>query len=139
VRLCMGVHVCNARIHEQVYVCGRGRKCACVHACMRSCVHVYVHPGPRPNNLSFALSLWRLCWQMLAPPQSLQMLLQRLCSQMPVDAPAVLAVPRLCCQMHFRCYGGHAGRCRRPRSPAGALERKETRNFKNIDGLWFRV
>ena len=31
---------------------------------------------------SLHLLLWRLCWQMLAPPQSLQLLLRRLCWQM---------------------------------------------------------
>jgi len=49
---------------------------------------------------SLQMILRRLCWQMLAPPQSLQALLWRLCSQMLVPPQSLhLLLTRLCWQM----------------------------------------
>jgi len=47
--------------------------------------------------------LWRLCWQMLVPPQSLQVLLWRLCWQMLVPPQSLHPLlRRLCWQMLVR-------------------------------------
>ena len=44
--------------------------------------------------------LMRLCWQMLVPPQSLQVLLMRLCWQMPVPPQSLqVLLLRICWQM----------------------------------------
>ena len=79
----------------------------------------------RSRPLSRVFSLLRLCWQMLAPPQSLQTLLSRLCEQM-LAPPQFLLMsssggyagrypcPRSPC---IRSSCGYAGRCWRPRSP----------------------
>ena len=53
-----------------------------------------VAPDPAVGAHAFAKQLrqrrlMRLCWQMLAPQQSLQMLLRRLCSQMLVPPPSL--------------------------------------------------
>ena len=49
---------------------------------------------------SLHLLLWRLCWQMLVPPQSLHLLLSRLCGQILVHPQSLHCfLCRLCAQM----------------------------------------
>jgi hypothetical protein len=49
---------------------------------------------------SLQVLIWRLCWQMLVPPQSLHLLLRRLCSQMlPPPQSLKVLLMRLCWQM----------------------------------------
>ena len=59
---------------------------------------------------SLQVFLTRLCWQMLVPPQSLQVLLRRLCGQMLVPPQSLhLLLMQLCWQMPVPPQSLHLG------------------------------
>ena len=137
-RLCMGVHGCNARIHEQVHVCGRGRKCACAHVCMRvnACMCVCIQDRVLITSRSLSLSggYAGRCWRPRSPCRCCCSGYARRCRWTPLQSLLFLGYAARCISGATVVMLADAGA---PAVLQVLWRGRKQRNFKNIDGLWF--